>query len=68
MLVDNEAHVVTSSISRFANTTWFFKDTYRGKVCIYTFVYVSVCVTGYRKRKMQSVTHVQWHGIRDIKP
>jgi len=41
--VDSEAHVVTSSISRFASPTWFFGDAHRSKVCVYIFIEVSVC-------------------------
>ena len=40
ILVDNEAHVVISSISRIAGSV--LDDAYRGRVCIRTFIGVSV--------------------------
>jgi hypothetical protein len=51
VLVNNEAHMVTSSILRFAGPTQFFKSAHWGKMCVYTFIggecvliYVSVYV------------------------
>lgn len=34
VLVDNEAPMVTSSITRFADPTHFFIDTHRGKAYV----------------------------------
>jgi hypothetical protein len=40
--VDNEAAVVTSSISRFAGPTRFFRDAHRGRVYVRVFIEVSM--------------------------
>ena len=52
--VDNKTSVVTSSISRLAGPTRFFRDTHRGKMCVHVFIGVSVCtsvsVTGSHKK------------------
>ena len=40
--VDNEAPVVTSSVSRFAGLTQFFGGAHRGRVCMRAFIGVSV--------------------------
>ena len=39
--IDNEATVVTLSISRIASP--IFEDTYRGRVCVHALIGVSVC-------------------------
>ena len=57
--VGSEAHVVTSSISRFASPTQFFGGAHRGRVCMRAFIGLSVrlClwasapVTGSRKKR-----------------
>jgi len=41
--VDSETFVVTSLISRFAGLTRFFGGAYRGRVCVSTFIEVSIC-------------------------
>ena len=41
VLVDSEAHVVTSSISRFAGPTQFFESAHRCRVCVRAFLEVS---------------------------
>jgi len=40
--VDNEAPIVTSSISRFTGLTRFFRGAHWGRVCVRTFIGVSV--------------------------
>ena len=40
--VDSEASLVTSSILRFASPTQFFGGAHRGRVCVHTFIEVSV--------------------------
>ena len=38
MLVDSEAPVVTSSISRFGGPTQFFRGAHRGRACVHVFI------------------------------
>jgi len=40
--VDSEASVVTSSISRFAGPTQFYRGAHRGRVYVRAFIWVSV--------------------------
>ena len=40
--VDSKTRVVTSSISRIAGPTQFFGGAHRGRVCVHTFIEVSV--------------------------
>lgn len=56
--IDNEAPVVTLSISRFAGPTRFFEGAHRGRVCMCAFLgvsvlscVVSVCVSNWVSQK-----------------
>jgi hypothetical protein len=40
--IDNEALLVTLTISRFAGPTRFFGGTHRGRACVCTFIGVSM--------------------------
>jgi hypothetical protein len=45
--IDNEASVVTSSISRFVSLTQFFGGAHKGRVCVRACVQRSECVLMY---------------------
>jgi len=55
--VDSEAHVVTSSISRFTSPTRFFKGVHRGRMCIHIFIGLSVHL--YHEHTSASITRSQ---------
>jgi hypothetical protein len=40
--VDSKASVLTSLISRFADLIWFFRDAHRSRVCVHTFIVMSI--------------------------